>query len=448
MSYLGEEPTESDLAPAGGGRGRGKTMALGIASLAVVAAGVFAAVNLAGGDDNAPTDPVRAMVEAAERGDAIGILEQLDPGERDAVRHPLEQLTSELNRLGVLKDANLSHLTGYELKVTDLKLTATGVRDGLQTVRVTGGKSTYTVDPTKLPLGSFVRDLAGDALEQGKASGSDNDLSFKADDDDIAVVKRGSRWYVSIGYSVAESARRDRGVAIAAMPDGVPAVGADSPEAAVRDLFQAATKLDVRRLIELTPPDELGALHDYAGLFIADVERDTARMRQSFSVSMPTLELGSDTSGDESLVTVKKVEFEARAAGLTLSYRGGCLDMTIQGAAPRHVCPNTNPADVFKTFGFGALDLPTTPTFSFAGKHAKVGFVTTKVDGKWYVSPTRTILDDLVEVVKLVQPSDLEKGRDWVQQLQETFMSEASKSVTMPSTGTLTVPTPASLPPG
>jgi hypothetical protein len=78
-----------------------------------------------------------------------------------------------------------------------------------------------------------------------------------------------------------------------------------------------------------------------------------------------------------------------------------------------------NPTDVFKSLGFGGTVQP--PDFSFTGKHAKIGFVTTKVDGKWYVSPTRTLLDDVVATLKLVQPSDLDKGRDWVNQLKDSF---------------------------
>ena len=52
----------------------------------------------------------------------------------------------------------------------------------------------------------------------------------------------------------------------------MPAVGADSPEEAVDEMIAAVERLDVERMIELTPPDEMGVLHDYAPLFLDEVE--------------------------------------------------------------------------------------------------------------------------------------------------------------------------------
>jgi len=420
--FVQELPSEPAAAPPPR-RSRGRMVALGVAAAAVVVAGVFAAVSLGSNDDNSPTDPVRAMLDAAQRGDAIGVLEQLDPGERDALRGPLTELTTQLNRLGVLQDASLSHISGVDLKITDLGLQATTMRNGLATVHITGGKSAYTIDPSKLPLGKFIRDLAGDALAQGKTSGT-SDLKSDDGSPDVAVVQRSGHWYVSIGYSVAEAARKEQHVSISDLGDGVAAAGAASPEDAVRDLIGAITKLDVRRMIELMPPDELPSLHEYAGLFIDDAEKATASMKDSYSITIPTLELGADTSGDQSLVTIKKMALTGTFGDFTLSFKDGCADFTVPGGAPQHVCQGANPTDILKSFGVSS-DLQA-PKFSFAGKHAKVGIVATKVDGKWYVSPTRTVLDDVVASLKLVQPSDLDLGRDWFQHLMQTFSGGTS----------------------
>ena len=414
--FFQELPSQLDVPESR--RSRGRVVALAVATVAVVVAGAFAAVSLTGNDDNAPTDPVRAMFDAAQRGDAIGVLEQLDPGERDALRGPLTDLTEQLNRLGVLKDASLSHISGVDLKITDLQLEATTVRDGLAEVHLTGGKSAYTIDPDKLPLGKFIRDLAGDSLSRGKTSGS-SDLKSSTSGDGVAVVKRGGHWYVSLGYSAAEGARKDQKVSIADLGDGVPAAGAATPEDAVRDLVGAIAKLDVHRMIELMPPDELPSLHEYAGLFIDDAKHATDDVKDSYSVTISTLDLDADTSGDQSLVTIKKIELSGTFGDFTLSFKNGCADFTVPGGSPQHVCQGANPTDVLKSLGMASDLAP--PQFSFTGKHPKVGIVATKVDGKWYVSPTRTVLDDLVASLKLVQPSDLDKGRDWFQQLTQSF---------------------------
>lgn len=413
--FRAELPPELDVAPVK--RSPSQRIAIAIGAAVVVLAATFAAVSLAGGDENGPTDPVRAMLVAAEHNDVLGILEQLDPGERDAVRGPLQELAGELNRLGVLDHASLSNLTGYELKVSDLALDATEVRDGLQTVKVSAGKTAYTIDPSKLPLGRFVRDLAGDGLNE-KSSGT-GDLKQGEGDPPIAVVKRGNRWYVSVGYSAAESARRDAKKSIADLGSGVPAVGADSPEQAVRDLITAATKLDVRRLVELLPPDELGAVHDYANLFIAAAENGAAGARDSFSITMPTLDLAADTTGDQSMVTITALELSGSSGGTTFSFKDGCLD--VSGDSPQHLCPGQNIVQGLQALPLSLFGDVQPPQFSFAGKHAKVGIVATRVDGKWYVSPTRTLLTDVVAAMKLVEPSDLDKARDWFKQIQASI---------------------------
>ena len=62
------------------------------------------------------------------------------------------------------------------------------------------------------------------------------------------------------------SPRRARATHLPATP--IPAVGAATPEEAVRGMIDAAIDLDVARVIELTPPDEMAALHDYGPILV------------------------------------------------------------------------------------------------------------------------------------------------------------------------------------
>lgn len=430
------DPTEVDLAPPPVPKSANRKVALVLGALAVAAAGVFAALAL-GGSGNGPEDPVRAMMDAVQRGDALGMMEQLDPGERDALRQPLTDLVGELNRLDVLHDADLGHVTGIDVQVDDLELRHTTVRDDLARVAISGGKGSYRFDASKLPLGGFVRDLAGDALD-ATSSGSDTLRSTSADDF-VATVRRGDRWYVSIGYTVAENARQSAGVSIDSLRDGVAAKGADSPEAAVRELVEAGTNLDVRRVIELLPPDELAAVHDYARMFRDDAERSAAEARDGLRVTVPTLELDSETDGDHGRVFVRDVAVEGTADGRAFSLGDGCFD--VAGEEPVHFCTDDDPAALFgPTFGTGSRVEP--PTLSFAGKHAKIGIAVTRVDGKWYVSPTRTLLEGLVGELRLFQPRDLESIRDYIQQMIDEATSFDRYS-TYGEGGVTTTPTTA-----
>jgi hypothetical protein len=134
-------------------RSRGRIVAGFVAVVAIIGGVAFAAASLGDSGSNSPEDPVRAMFAAAQQGDVLGVMAELDPGERDALRGPLSDLVTELNRLDVRKDAHLDHLTGVQLQVEGLELSSDAVDSGLAHVRINKGSSSYAVDPDKLPLG-------------------------------------------------------------------------------------------------------------------------------------------------------------------------------------------------------------------------------------------------------------------------------------------------------
>ena len=421
MSETGEgaEPTYGGQEPSAA---RGRRIAAGLAVVAVVAGGLFAVLSL-GSDSNSPEDPVREMFEAVERGDALGVLEQLDPGEREALQDPLIDMIGELDRLEVLQDPDLRNVSGLEIQIDDLELSSQNVRDDVARVSIKNGFGRYRVEVAKLPLGRFVRDLLGDSNDD-ITEGSD---TIKGQGDDfIASVKRDGRWYVSIGYSFAEQARY---MPFERMGNGVPARGADSPEDAVRELIEAGAGLDLRRVIELLPPDELAALHEYAGLFIDEVESEAAETRSEIQVSIPTLELDAATDGDRSTVTIEKIDLEVKTEFNTFSVRDGCMHIEGQeDFAPSDICPRDRPMDALLVVPFGFLWYGGTdvepPALSFAGKQPDIGIVTTQVDGKWYVSPTRTLLEGLVAVMRLAEPRDLDAIRDWFDRRSAAFYED------------------------
>ena len=411
-------------------RGGGRILAGLVAAVAVVAAGVFA-VNALQAEDNAPEDPVRAMFEAAEKSDVLGVLEQLLPGERDALREPLTDFVEQLNRLEVLDDADLNGIDGVALAVDGLELESDKQSDDLALVRVTGGTGSYRIDLAELPLGDFVLDIIGHPLKGTDADASP--LAMEDEDDAIATVKRDGRWYVSIGYSMAEQARREAGLELSQLGDGVSPAGGESPEDAVEAMFGAMTSLDVRRMLALLAPDEVGAAQEYAGLFLPAAEEGIGEASGMFSLQIDDLELDSDTDGDEAVVKVRSAEVSGSIGGMSFSYADGCA--TVQapaemgGGAPERICSGDDPTSIFGLFGgfpFGGpggfgTDAVEPPKLSFEGEQPDVGIVTTRVDGRWYISPTRTVLDSLVASLELFERADLDAIREYIEELIGSF---------------------------
>ncbi len=163
---------------------------------------------------------------------------------------------------------------------------------------MTKGRFSARVDPKELPVGPFLRDLLGDTLEDAEPV-SESEL-VDEDDDPLVVHKVGKRWYVSLNWSIGAAGR----TTLPPVGAGVPAKGAATPEAAVSDLMTAMADLDVRRMIELMPPDELPALHDLAGEYIDDVERDLEEVRDFYELRVQPQLRTTELAGDRVLVSI------------------------------------------------------------------------------------------------------------------------------------------------
>jgi hypothetical protein len=371
-------------------------VAVSVAVVALLVAGVVAVTALTGPAANTPEDAVRGLLTAAGNGDALGVLDHVDPAERDALTSFLTNGTQDLARLGVLAPGvDLHHVPGVTATFT-VQATHTDLRPGLATVEVTGGTVHLHVDASQLPLGSFVRQHAGSALAAVGVRDTTSPLHLHGA---IATVQRGGSWYVSLGYTVAEAARRSANMPLPDPAAAVPAVGAPTAEGAVDDFLHAVASLDVQRLIELTPPDEMQALHEYAPLFLPKVKDELGRAG-SVSITITSLSLGHTAVSDGELVTVKSVGLHASVDGRTLDLAPGQKCPTISGG------PSGDISGLCSADGSGQQPRGWGGVFnSLQAAKPQVGFVAVQEGGSWYVSPTRTVLDDL-EAVLHALPSD------------------------------------------
>lgn len=368
----------------------------GIAIGVVVAllAGLFglAALTSDGGQDS-PEAAVQKLVDALENEDVLGALEALVPAERAVLRGRIVELGDQLRRLGIVDERlDLAHVPGADLTIEALELQTEELGDDVAVVRATKGTASLRVRGEELPIGPLLKGLVDDPATISSPPPAD----LSEDDVMLVAVRRDGDWFVSLGYTAAELARRDSGAEVPKFGRGVVPKGASSPEKAVQELAAAAAAFDVRRAIELAPPGEADALHDYAPLFLSEAERAVASLRdEGVRAEVPTLELDVDSTGDgEARVTIKRLAVNVMTGNgrFALDYDGRCVKTTgPDGEALPEFCRDSKNEDL--PFSGAA--------FSY--------FQLTAVEraGAWFVSPTGSILDAMLGTLQALEREEL-----------------------------------------
>lgn len=434
----GQAPVEPDLTlgsegevTSGGVGGRAIAGIVGV--LLLVGGTVFAVTQLGSSDAGSPEEAVSRLVDAAADEDVLGLVAALDPNERDALRDPVEDIFEQLERLEVLDDSfQLDGVDGVDFTFEDVTYRTESVRDDLARVYFTGGTVTSSLNSDEIPIGDFVSDtlerFGGDI--GGVQESSTTDITDAGDF--FLVARDGSDgWRVSLAYTTAEAARLSAGLP---MPDeGVEPIGAESPEAAVESMFEAVADFDVAGIIARLSPDELGALQDYAGLFLDMAAGEARETTEDVDVTIDDLSLRSEGDGDRASVfvegfglTVTTPDFEISAsyADECFSVEGDLEELGL-GESPfadGPVCADDAEALMGDFYGTGMLedfelDLPEFPAID----SPTVGITTAKVDGEWYVAPIATGMDAMVAGFASIEREHLEAMVDLVEQVMSSF---------------------------
>jgi hypothetical protein len=391
-------------------RRRGRLLVAAVVAVAALGAGAFAVVNVGGSSSgsDSPDAAVRKLLDAASHEDVLGALDTLPPGERESFKQPLVDLVAQLKRLNILSpDAKLDAVKGAQVGFADVKTASNNVGDGQKVVSVsiTGGKVTLGFDPAQIPLGDFlVQKVLKGKRPQGDAGSTTHTITGD-ENIKIATVKVDGSWYVSLWYTVAELARTDAGLPAPDFGHGIADNGAASPEAAVQELAKAAANLDVRRLIELTPPSEAQVLHDYGSLFVPKAEQAVADLKgkNNFTIDPPVLDVAAIGSGDRRTVAIKSATVKGTLNGdpFNVSFTGSCYDLQLPKQDEQKGCTtDTNADSALNKLGLGSLK-------SLTDGGAKSGIVVVQEDGKWYVSPTGTLTDPIINVLKSLDQAKL-----------------------------------------
>lgn len=384
-----------------------------VAVVAIVGGGAVTYVALSDSSDSgaaSPKEAIQNVVKDLENSDFVGVLDDLVPGERDALANPIREDIQQLKDLHVLADnADPSKLTGITFTANNLTYGANPdvVNDHVQIVQLTGGTVDITGDTSKVPFSDQFRSTAN--IDDAKSTTHLNIADHGPVR--IATVEVGGRWYPSIFYTAADSAANHR---VPSADEAVPALGSASAEDAVRDELHALLTGDLQGALAHISPSELGAVHDYGGMLLDEVPSwsDTG-------VKITDLDLTtSPLSGGATRVGLEKVSLSKGGDTITVSIDGPCATVTVSGETEKFCA-----ADAARLVGrflgefgcrFGSTDCTdqltgpqeTALTHLFTG-FTKLGIATTQTDGTWYVNPIRSSIDVYGTLLSGLQGNDL-----------------------------------------
>jgi hypothetical protein len=355
----------------------------GIATYAAVSSGTTS------GGEATPKAAVQRLFSDLAHSDLIGMLDDLPPGERDAIATPVENTISELKRDGVIApNADLNHLPGIQITPRNLTYapSTVPVNDHVQVVQITGGTITLDADAAKLPL-------AGDLLRQieqyahpkivHRTVNIAQAVQAQGHPVRIAVQKVDGSWYPSLLYTIADNAATAAGLGTPNPADAIPAHGANSPDDAVRQLVNDLLTGRIEQAIELTSPDEDAALHDYGKYLVDRVHYGPA------PVHIRDLTFTDSATPGGTLVHIKSLTMIMHGQQISFLQEGKCFEVRGMGQDQR-LCPS----DIQRMLqANGMTPRQRKVVQNLASESSNFGVVTSESGGKWYVNPIRTVLN-------------------------------------------------------
>ncbi|EHR51034.1 hypothetical protein SacmaDRAFT_2794 [Saccharomonospora marina XMU15] len=416
-------PTEQYTQPAGypAPPGQGKSrrgLVITLVVLLVLAVGGGATwFALSRGDSVAagaasPNEAATNLANALGNGDIVGLLGTLAPAEASLLVDATRQSAQEYQRLGVLaEDLDLENFQGIEIKTENLRFAEPErINDHLAIAKLTGGRITVDIDPSRMPIAQEFLDAIAAQSGSGLSREAEHhtlDIAQLVREEGqplrIATVQHDGGWYPSLLYTVADLGLLAEGESWP--QESIPHRGADSANAAVQQLVQAALDADLTRVIELLPPDEMAVLHD-VGPVLVSAAADEA---EPTGVEVTDLRTETRDVDGGTRATITSVELRVPGEGTaSITKNGDCYQLQSPGFS-EEFCGEQVGAMIATE-----ADEPMPPALEEALTNLVgglfeqgLGVVTTEVDGKHYVSPLRTFHELGMSFLRSMQPQDL-----------------------------------------
>jgi len=327
---------------------------------------------------------------------------------------------AELKRLEVLSsEASADKMTGTTIKVDGLTMqdqTET-INDHVQIVKLTGGTVTVSSDPNSIPLSEKFKQQFGSEIDAAQPESQTVNIADAVAENGgepirVATVKRGDNWYVSLFYTIADNAVHAEGLPNPTQAQFIAPEGSESPEAAVDALIKRGSTGDLKGVIALLPPDEMGVMHDYGQLILdqSDAGDLTTEMSDlGFEVGPITYDVTDVTGGKK--VSFKSIELTADGQTVSIERNPaeGSVTLTAPGESP--ITLNESTIDTYLSDAIGSDELDA-QGLDIVKREFKqligLGVVTVNVDGQWYVSPVRSFSDIFLSLMKGLEPGDVE----------------------------------------
>lgn len=390
---------------------------------------------------SSPTAAVRAAVTDLQQSDLVGLLDDLAPGERDALADAARADLDSLKRLGVLSNGTTADaIPGVHFTADDFSYgSPVVINDHVQVVPITGGSVDVSADATQLLTPRIVQLITG-AKTVSQHAAVTRPVR-------IAAEQVNGRWYVSLFYTLADKLSNQT---IPLPSEAIAATGATSPQATVTGFVTAALRGDVRGMIEQVSPDELGALHDYGGM-IAGLASLALRGAGTGNVHVSALDLASQPISGGARVTLRHAAVSVGGRQFSLDVTANrCYRLTTDGRTqtlcaddptawvklimPPQICTGSGsfgpitsgpitsrPVQPGKPIrpahrAHGACVSVPAPHLS-AGQRTAIthlldgligaGVDATQSGGRWYVAPVRTYADLTSTLLASLQGDDL-----------------------------------------
>jgi hypothetical protein len=396
---------------------RGKLIASVVAVVVLAGGGTATYLALSSSERSgasSPTAAVQNVVADLQQSDLLGVLDDLAPGERNALADAARSDINSLKDLGVLSpSANGSSVSGVSIRTSGITYgRPIPINDHVQVVPITGGSVDMSVDAAKLPFSQQIMSLMTGRQQASRHVQIPPGVR-------IATERVGGRWYTSLFYTIADTAAHHR---IPTPADEIPARGAATPEDAVLSFVRAAMHRDYRGVIELISPDELGALHDYGGMLGRNIS--VVPPVGSSGITLKSLQLNSqDISNGGVRLTPSKIVLSKEGQDLTISRQGNCITVSAGGrskqycaadiidkiaaAIPRVACSVSPFPGGCSGSGHNLNPAQKTALTHLVNGLLSIGVDTAESDGKWYVTPIRTYADISSTVLGSLHGNDL-----------------------------------------
>ena len=401
-----------------------KMLGAGLA-VAVLAAGSTVAFNqfnssdgnsAAEGGSASPQLVVEEFMSAVEQEDFLGAAQLMEPTERRTLINPGIEMVGELQRIGVLGgEFDMSAVQGVDVQMGEMAYVPETLASNVVRVGVTGEVTTIGT-AGELPLGPLITEnVPAEELNAMAAEVPTTEVE-SIDDLGIVAVERDGAWYVSLWYSVAEGIRREEGIAqMPSFGNGPTPSGGETPEAAVQAMTDAVSNFDPEAMIASLDPQEAAALYDYSTLFLDMADEELAEIDEFASVTIDRLDMTSVVDGDNAMVTIEGMAATVNFSGETFMVDTGadCLIESFEGCQIEESMLD---------------DLGTTRT------SLQAEMAVHKVDGTWYVSPTSTLMNPMLDAM-----ADLDQAKiqGWIDDPESLFENGDATALGVGSLGVL-----------